>query len=50
MEAAIRKNEEYYSCADYLEWDTEERYELIYGVFPDLRISLAKIFADAKFF
>jgi len=32
MEAAIRKNEEHYTYADYLEWDTEERYELIDGV------------------
>ncbi|MCL2878366.1 MAG: Uma2 family endonuclease [Acidobacteria bacterium] len=32
MEAAIKKNEEHYTYADYLEWDTEERYELIDGV------------------
>ncbi|MDR0875860.1 MAG: Uma2 family endonuclease [Clostridiales Family XIII bacterium] len=29
---ALAKKEEYYTYADYLEWDTEERYELIDGV------------------
>jgi len=32
MEAAIRKYEKHYTYADYLEWETEERYELIDGV------------------
>ena len=32
MEAAIRKYEKHYTYADYVEWDTEERYELIDGV------------------
>ncbi|GHU67379.1 hypothetical protein AGMMS49983_18470 [Clostridia bacterium] len=29
---ALAKSEEYYTYADYYEWDTQERYELIDGV------------------
>jgi hypothetical protein len=47
MEAAIRKHEKHYTYADYFEWDTEHDTVTV-GIFPDMRVSLTKIFAAAK--